>query len=77
MSDGEGPMRVSASPEGAELLGYIEEMLLEMAHLAAGGGETALAATLAVAAIQCGGRLRAATRRPGEVSDPLPAGRPR
>ncbi len=54
-----------SSPSGPALLGYIEEMLLELAHLAAGGGETALATTLAVAAIQCGGRLNAAERRKG------------
>ena len=51
-------------PQGPALLGYIEDVLLELAHLAAGGGETALAATLAVAAIQCGGQLKAAQRRP-------------
>ena len=50
-------------PKGAPLLGYIEDMLLELAHMAAAGGESGLAATLAVAAIQCGGELRAAERR--------------
>ena len=52
-------------PRGALLLGYIEDMLLELAHMAATGGETGLAATLAVAAIQCGGELRSAERREG------------
>ncbi len=53
----------STAPRGAALLGYIEDMLLELAHMAAAGGETALAATLAVAAIQCGGQREAAERR--------------
>ena len=41
-------------PDRAQLLGYIEDMLLEMAGLAAGAGETALAASLALTAIQAG-----------------------
>ena len=53
------------SPRSSALLGYIEDMLLELAHMAADGGETALAATLAVAAIQCGAQLEAAQRREG------------
>ena len=47
----------SPMPSGPQLLQYIEEMLLELAHMAAGGGETALAASLAIAAVQCGARL--------------------
>lgn len=49
-------------PTGPALLGYIEDMLLELAHLASAGGETGLAASLAIAAIQCGARLRAVER---------------
>ena len=46
------------APRGAELLTYIEEMLLELAHMASAGGESGLAASLAIAAIQCGARIK-------------------
>ena len=49
---GEGSIR------GAPLLSYIEDMLLELAHMASAGGEPALAASLAIAAIQAGARLK-------------------
>ena len=51
------------APRGPALLGYIEEMLLELAHMASAGGESGLAASLAIAAIQCGARIK--------LSDPL------
>ncbi len=46
----------AAGPRGPALLGYIEDMLLELAHMASAGGEPALAASLAIAAIQAGTR---------------------
>lgn len=55
---GRGP-EGSAPPTGGALLTYIESMLLELAHMASAGGEPALAASLAIAAIQCGARLAA------------------
>ena len=48
-----------SAPSGSALLSYIESMLLELAHMASAGGEPALAASLAIAAIQCGARLKA------------------
>ena len=54
---------LAGPPTGVALLGYIEEMLLELGHMAAAGGEAALAATLAIAAIQCASELKAAERR--------------
>lgn len=44
---------------GAQLLSYIEAMLLELAHMASAGNEQALAASLAICAIQAGARLNA------------------
>ena len=44
---------------GAPLLSYIEDMLLELTHMASAGGEPALSASLAIAAIQAGARLKA------------------
>lgn len=49
-----------APPRGAPLLSYIEDMLLELAHMASAGGEAGLAASLAIAAIQAGARLKQA-----------------
>lgn len=49
----------SSAPTGGALLSYIESMLLELAHMASEGGEPGLAASLAIAAIQCGARLKA------------------
>lgn len=51
MSDGP-----EEGPRGPALLGYIEDMLLQLAHMASAGGEQALAASLAIAAIQAGTR---------------------
>ena len=44
------------APRAEHLVAYIEDMLLELAELASKGGETALAASLAIAAIQAGSR---------------------
>ena len=41
-------------PDAGALLRYVEEMLLELAQLSASVGETALAASLAIATIQAG-----------------------
>ena len=54
-----GAPHVSTALVDGALLSYIESMLLELAHMAAEGGEPALAASLAIAAIQCGARLKA------------------
>ena len=54
------PQEATASPpSGPALVGYIEDMLLELAHMAAAGGEGALAASLGIAAIQAGARRQA------------------
>ena len=45
-----------------ELRRYIEEMTLELADLASAKGETALAASLALVAIQAGAAVRASAR---------------
>ena len=51
----------AAVPSGPALLAYIEDMLMELTHMASAGGEPALAASLAIAAIQAGTRrLKAA-----------------
>ena len=52
------PESAASAPSGAALLSYIEDMLLELAHMASAGGENALAASLGIAAIQAGARLR-------------------
>ena len=54
------PAPAADAPRGAALLTYIEEMLLELAHMASAGGEPGLAASLAIAAIQCGTRIKVA-----------------
>ena len=56
------PPPAQTSNAGAALLAYIEDMLLELAHMASAGGETAMAASLAIAAIQCGARVKAVSR---------------
>jgi hypothetical protein len=45
---------VAARPDGPALVAYIEDMLLQLAEMASVAGETALAASLAVVAIQAG-----------------------
>ena len=61
MVEAEATAELTAGPRGPALLGYIEDMLMELAHMASAGGETALAASLAIAAIQAGTRrLKAA-----------------
>ncbi len=61
MSHSEAATPFQPAPvRGARLVGYIEDMLLELAHMASAGGEQALAASLAIAAIQAGVRARAA-----------------
>lgn len=59
MSDPAYPAAASgAATTGDAMFAYIEDMLLELAHMASAGGDTALAATLAIAAIQAGTRAK-------------------
>ena len=45
-----------AAPTRAQVRGYVEEMTLELAQMASACGETALAASLALVAIQAGSK---------------------
>ncbi len=45
---------VDGRPDPVGLLRYVEDMLLELAQLSASVGESALAASLAIATIQAG-----------------------
>ena len=49
----------ATAPSRGALLGYIESLLLELAQMASDGGESGVAASLAVAALQCGTRRKA------------------
>ena len=50
---------VSPAPTRGALLSYIESMLLELAQMASAAAEPGVAASLAVAALQCGTRRKA------------------
>ena len=50
--------QTSGAVSGPALLAYLQDMLLELAHMASNGGEAGLAASLAIAAVQAGERLR-------------------
>ena len=60
------PLREGAAPppplRPAALVAYVEDMLLQLAELASQAGETALAASLALTAIQAGATLETLRR---------------
>ena len=45
---------VAAVPASADICAYIQDMVLELADIASANGETALAASLALVAVQAG-----------------------
>ena len=49
-----GDGAAEATPGDETVAGYIEDMLLQLAEMASEGGQTALAASLALTAIQAG-----------------------
>lgn len=50
------------APEAHEVCGYVEDMLMDLAAMASRAGETALAASLALVAIQAGAAKRRLSR---------------